>query len=494
MRKIIFVAVIVCIALNSYAVDSLRIDQKSFDRSRLDRMFNRGVWANSALYFFSGDYSFSEINGKGSYENGGLLLQQGDLLKSISIHTNSFVELDKKTRIWGRAWYENSRREGVKYNNTSDFLLLYPYVTADSVGGAMKGETYAFNGGYARQLGRYTLAAELSYRATIEYRNVDPRPKNVVSDLTAKIALARELFGYRVALSLNAGKYKQTNSVKFVSELKNVPIYHLTGLGSDYARFRGTFLNSFYDGGSYGGSIDVMPIEGEGLSFSLARHSFSYDKLLSDLNDISINKLLTVNNKLEISYLKRQKGVKVELQYDIRNGIENIYGSPTGQFYPLIASADNYSNKRFVGQITGLYGKNISSHTLILSPRVNYSNVVINYYEGQKYMKSSTVGLGASIDWSVSFRKSTLTAMLGVYYNANLNSEIDVESGRFDVLTDNYAVLLTSDNLKTSAKIRYDLSVAKLGGGVFCELRYFNEHHFKYKSIGTTIFSVGFTL
>lgn len=494
MKKIIFVAIAVCYTLNLYAIDSLRIDQKSFDISRLDKKFNSGIWANSALFFFNSNCTFSEISGKGDYENGGLLLQQGDLFKSISIHTNSFVALNDKTRIWGNAWYENSYAKGVKYNNTSDFMLLYPYVMADSIGGEMKGETYSFSGGYARELGRYILAAELSYRATIEYRNIDPRPKNVVSDLTANIALSRDFFGYRVALSGNAGKYKQTNSVKFMSELKNVPIYHLTGLGSDYARFAGTFLNTFYDGVSYGGSIDIMPIKNDGVSVSFAHNIFSYNKSLNDLNDIAISYLRSASNKLEISYQKKQKGIKVELQYDIRNGTENIYGSPTGQYYPLIAAVDNYNNKQLHGKITALYGIDISNHTLIASPSVGYWNGNIEHHGEMKYMKSSALDYGTEIHWNISFRKSTLTTIFDVQYSQNLNFDIKVGNKRYDVLTDNYKKVMTSNNLKSAVKIRCDFSAVKLGGGIFCELNYASNRYFNYKSINKLNLTIGIML
>ena len=46
----------------------------------------------------------------------------------------------------------------------------------DSVGGDLRTEQYRFQGGYAGRAGRIVWGAEAAYRATLAYRQVDPRP------------------------------------------------------------------------------------------------------------------------------------------------------------------------------------------------------------------------------------------------------------------------------------------------------------------------------
>lgn len=105
-----------------------------------------------------------------------------------------------------------------------------PMLWADTVGGNLKSEQYYFAGGYARQTGRFTFGVDASYCANIEYRNADPRPKNLTGDLNESCCVVTKLgASYVAGVSLRARKYKQTNELVFYNELGVPNILHLTG-------------------------------------------------------------------------------------------------------------------------------------------------------------------------------------------------------------------------------------------------------------------------
>lgn len=493
MKKYILVAILMhSMTLYSHALDTLAVEQIHYDRYRTDRLFNGGVRLNPSLFFHSGNHSLSEVSIGGCYEDGSLMLQQGDMKTGFTFNSNSFVLLNDKSRVWGAASYNNSLRRNVIYNNSSDFLLLYPYIMADSIGGDMKSETYAFRGGYGIELGRYTVSAEFSYRATSEYRNVDPRPKNIVSDLSVTVALARSFKHYRVAVSLGAGKYKQSNTVKFFSELGATPIYHLTGLGSDYARFRGTFLSSLYDGASYGASVDIVPVSGDGLSLSMGYHSFGYNKQLGDVNDLLLNSLRTNTGRIEASFIQDMKGIKIVTHYTTRAGRDYIYGSPTGQFYPLITQTDNYSNRSLDATVSGLYGCEIGRHTLFIEPLVGYRSIAIDHLGEQNRVRVSSIGYGADLSWNISFRNSNFTTSLGVNHRYTLASDLLFNNEKFKPLLISYRELLLAHNMTFDAKVRYSLTVASSGGALFGEVVFAQENYTKQMIINSLSLSVGF--
>ena len=61
----------------------------------------------------------------------------------------------------------------MKWNSTADFLLLYPYVMADTLGGDPTFERYAFKAG-ASVWKKMKIGAEACFRAEHEYRTTGP--------------------------------------------------------------------------------------------------------------------------------------------------------------------------------------------------------------------------------------------------------------------------------------------------------------------------------
>lgn len=206
---------------------------------------------------------------------------------------------------------------------------------ADTSGGDLKMETYRFQGGYAREYPKWSWGGMLAYRAMMEYRKRDPRPRNVVFDLNADVGMLWKTGErYAVGAALSVRKYKQTNQVKFFSESGAYKVYHLTGLGTDYVRFAGATSSAYYKGRAYGGSVNFYPHNRQGFTGSVAYKRLTFDKILPDFNDLPLAAVTEVKERTELAWLgkKREHMWLLKLRGEVkkRSGTEYLFGDPSG--------------------------------------------------------------------------------------------------------------------------------------------------------------------
>lgn len=182
--------------------------------------FNGAAYRNPAVMQQAFRSSLSALQLGGALRNAGqaVVSQLGAGMQEFRFDASSYIRLDEKSRAWGNAWYRKGRREEVKWNETSDFMLVYPYVMADTIGGDLFFEEYFFAGGYSRKSGRVGWGVYLDYRALNEYRKADPRPKNTVSDLKVSAGAVMEAGErYAAGAALYGGRYKQDNQIDFLA-------------------------------------------------------------------------------------------------------------------------------------------------------------------------------------------------------------------------------------------------------------------------------------
>lgn len=499
--RLLLVAISVGCFLNaSYASDTLRVDRKVWQNIRSDRCFAGKVWENPALKIFMHQVSLSQfgIEGFERKEKESVLLQQGDGEHGFAVKASSVLKFTPQSEIRGTAEYINSKRKSVLWNESSDYKTIYPYVSADEQGGDLNSETYRFSGEYAHTAGAYTWAARLGYRAVMEFRNVDPRPKNTVSDLLFTIAGSRKITGnYRGALSFHAGKYKQDNTLKFFSALGGSTIYHLTGLGMHYVRFAGANTNVLYDGASFGGSVDLLPEHKQGIFASAGYRHFEYNKQMKDLGDITLCTLKAEKFSGEVAYMNGQKGIKASIVYRKRSGTENIFGSPNGGIYPVINSVKSYSDIRNEFMLAGIYGQSYPSLSWNLISEVSLVSTDINYLEPERNICGKQANF--RVDWenNKAFRHSSLTSVLSFAHRRSLSAtrrmEKQNEADVLKPLTDNVFQLLSSHLSMISGRARWDVPVSFVKGGVFlqADVEYFRYHNFT--TVWEAVLSLGVT-
>lgn len=313
---------------------------------------NEDVFRNPAMQGYRDCVSLTEVSVGYDYRHATapMRLEQGDGHSRAFANVNAFLRKGKTT-LWGNAYYGNGSTRNVQFCETSDFELLYPYVMADTVGGKTQQERYHFMGGFSCRLGRWNVAAEGSYAALMEYRTRDPRPKNLSGDLQARFAASFRLGnprdGYVLALEVNGRKYKQTNEVKLYNEVSVPTIYHLTGLGNDYYRFRGVNTSTYYKGYGGGASIDWSRVSGRGW-FAHADYGYlDIDKIISTLNELPMANIKEYREKVTFGYVtdgdRNIFGWNLSEQWVCRRGREYVFGSAQDNIYPQISTMAPYT-------------------------------------------------------------------------------------------------------------------------------------------------------
>lgn len=217
--------------------------------------------------FGAGMPGLSEVGVGWSFrsEDSAFLPQYGDGESMGFFDARSVLRLDSLTAVKGEVYYHNGKKRNVLLNESSDWELLRPYVLADTVGGDMSKEEYFFRGLWSRRLGKVQLGVEGKFRALHEYRDVDPRPRDISSDFYARISAGVPAAGHILTLSGSYRKYHQSESLEFLNQSgANTSVFHLTGLGGTFARFTstGTFLGTRHRGQGFGVSLLFSPASG----------------------------------------------------------------------------------------------------------------------------------------------------------------------------------------------------------------------------------------
>lgn len=426
--------------------------------------FREMAGSNPALQYDRYDYSLTEIGLNGNYEDEKrpLLLQEGDSRKGFGFQARSRIRLNPRARAWGEAFYRNERKRNVQWNETSDFRLLYPYVMADTTGGNLKSETYYFAGGYAREHGKLTWGTTLDFRAMQEYRNKDPRPRNLVTDLNVTAGAAWQVSRqYRAGLSGQVRKYKQTNDVSFLGTAGSSTVYHLTGLGMDYVRFAGNNMSTYYKGTGGGGSVDLYPRNGEGWSVSLLYNSFSFQKNMTDLNKLPLVKAVEQTLGGEVAWTTRkpeyQLGIKGTGENRKRKGTENLFGDPAGNIYPQIGQAELYENKVMQGNASVLYERTSRPHfRWSILPEAGYRETTTRYHSPERSCRLSEMNTSLRLSSTYRLKNGLLHFTARNSYHKNL------EAGKTwdDLAADEPVRGMMEQNFRTLASDRNQLDLS----------------------------------
>lgn len=298
--------------------------------------------------------------------------------RCFGVDAQSFQRLSQHDAVWGEASYENGRTYDVVWNETSDFLQLYPYVMADERGGDTKYEQYKLKGGYSALHRRLSYGLELGYRALSEYRDRDPRPNNTVADLQGQLAIGYQLTTTKqaLALAIALGKYKQTNDLAYYNELGAQKEYHLTGVGNDFARFSGGNNSTFYKGYHWGADLTWASPEAKGWSANVGYRYTQREKILTNLNRLPLNKLDINTWTGAVGYAWESKGIRLQGSYADRQGQDNLFGDASGNIYPLIGATKQYDGNEYQATLSGYGTWHAGAHIIYnIEPQVKLSGL-----------------------------------------------------------------------------------------------------------------------
>ena len=315
---------------------------------------------NPATMIMCDSLSLSElsVNGDMSRYDEAYMMQLGRGHTLLSIKAESYMRLSRNSVVWGDAGFTTGNNRDIRWTDCVDYLKLAPYVLGDAVGGDMSTRRYEFGGGWATGAGRWMFGIHASYRASVDYRNRDPRVKTVVSDLKADMGAAYSLSGnYSLGLSAGIEVYNQNCDVDFYNPMNDIDTYTLTGLGTYYARFMGnTNKNSGYDSFGFNLGMQLVSADHSGWGAAVAYEGYRMEQLLRNFNNLTLG----YSDVHELSALTSYR-IKMSPSFSImpeirlamsnRRSTENLFGNAAGGSYPKIGDRSLYRHDNLEGSV-----------------------------------------------------------------------------------------------------------------------------------------------
>ncbi|MGM5629536.1 hypothetical protein O2K51_01440 [Apibacter raozihei] len=389
-------------------IDSLNVillDKYDFNST----IFRDEIALNPANMFYFRQFSSSEISIDYNYEkkNGFYDYTKGSGIDGVKFNAESFQILTPdKHVVWGKAYYSKVNQKNVTFNESSDIENIYPYISADSIGGTLKSETYFFEGGYAYHFNTNKIGILGRYRAQLDFRDVDPRPKNLISDLDIKAGYSKQLTNqFLISANIDFKNYSQSNDVKFVSETGHPVLYHMLGLGNYSYLFTGNIYNTNYNGNAYKAGLQFFNYKKSNFLFSLAFEKFNNEKSEKDSNNkLPMSKL---NNKKYQFNLYKKFNLTPSSSFNIhingfsqkRTGIEYYYSS-NGSVKEQIDKKKQYfrTQKGIKLILNYVYKKYKSSYTI--SSFTDFQSDNEKYIRPYSSQKFTYLFYGVNLGWN----------------------------------------------------------------------------------------------
>ena len=389
------------------------------------------AWDNPSIMQFKRNYSLSEVKvGYNSRsENHAVDVQQGDKDHTLAFDANTYMK-HRNSTLWGEAYYNNGRIKGINWNETSEPMVVQPYLLADSVGGKMNVERYSFMGGWASYNGKLAVGASIGYTAGLYYRNVDPRPRNVTANLDIQAGIGYNVWrGYVLAASFNYKKYKQTNNVAFYSELGSDKIFHLLGFANDYSRFAGTGIQTYYNGNRLGATLNFHPTDGSGFSASVDASRFSFNNIITQLNKLPMAHVTHNELQAEAGWIDINWGVKAHVEASRRVGTENIFGDPAGSVFTKIGALDMSFQNTFGASVDGVWQHGFGNIMIAAHPTVGYHHYNEIYVDPATSKQINTMNYALTLRGATQLgRRTHLALMLGIDHIAPTSCSLELNS------------------------------------------------------------------
>lgn len=425
--------ILLALATVCHAADSTAVIQRIAANEHTDskRLFSM-VYENTSHRGYRYSHSLTNVGMDFLYntQKVAVIPQEGSGYVGGDVAVSSF-QLFNKGAVWGGASYTRGKIYNMQFNETSDYMRLAPYVMADSVGGDLSTQSYKISGGFNVRLPhKFDIAAEAAYRATIEARRVDPRPKNIVSDLNVKVATSYGINdSMRIGVHVGAGIYNQSNILKFYSEKGTPNVVHLTGLGNRYVRFDGSNTSTVYNGFSTEAGAALLSLKA-GWNSSVNYRYSSYTNIISTLNNLPMSESREHAAYADLSYhfIMGSHFSSVGLQggYVNRTGVENIFGDAADNIYPIIGFIRQYRMQQANGCLAANYGFTRGFNRFTLTYNIGYKLFTESYFHPSYLVETNHLTNNISAMYMAVLPKWIIETAVHASYNAALHSYMNI--------------------------------------------------------------------
>ncbi|MCV6628535.1 MAG: hypothetical protein OIF50_01610 [Flavobacteriaceae bacterium] len=329
-------------------------------------------------------------------------LSKGGHLYALMAATQ--LKLEDSAWAFGKAFYKNGEKESIKWNETSDYHKIFPYVMADSIGGDLSFESYGFEGGYLKETNRLIWGLQAKYVAKTAYRTIDPRPKNTTSNMEAQASVSYKVNSKKIAaLELEAKRYTQHNAVYFYNELGNPILYHFTGLGNHDNKLKGNKKTAYFKGNTFGAALHVVDRNKSGLFASVAYQYYQLKKTLptfynveaANINQNQIRARLGTN--LQVG--NHHHAIALETSHRKRTGTESILFAASTLEYVKVGERQSYKQLYSNANLQYLYQyKPKENVALFAKPKFFYyqneTTFTTNFVQREVIAKGGELQLG----------------------------------------------------------------------------------------------------
>lgn len=306
-------------------------------------------------------------------EDDAYLPAEGKGLMQGELRAQSRHSLDSIHRVEGQVCYERGVKRAVNWNTSSDWELLSPYITLDTVGGNLQKEQYRFAARFASRPGRFFYSIWADYRALHEYRDVDPRPRNITADLNVSALGGLQMGAY--ALSLEAGyrRYHQREDVEFMDPRgNNTSVLHYLGFGRYSTRFSGAKKSTAvrFDGNGVNARLVLEPVDGLGWIGGASYAWLQMVRHLPGSNETPMSKLLNQEIGLYGGHKWARTYIRTDARLRLKTGTENIV-DPSSAF-TVLGGLPMVHALSWKGSVSGFHSWERERVTWTLQPHLAY--------------------------------------------------------------------------------------------------------------------------
>lgn len=445
---------------------------------------------NPASKLYARKYNLTQLKTNLVNENNNYYLKQnGKDLKLWSVSVFTDQNLNNTTQVWGNANYKQGTRKSIQWNETSDYEKIYPYVVADSIGGDIQFEHYSFSGGYAKKINSFTLGVEGHYHAKMEYRRVDPRPKNISTDINFILGINKSIQEkWSIGVKGHIEKYTQKHHLSFHSNQGFPQVYTMTGLGNYNALLSGKPREAYYEGWTYGVGMQAFENKKRDWYIDLGIKTFLADKVMPGFTNLKSSEIK--QNYLYVNIAKMYKttnfdwGLVLRTSKLTRKGIESLFSNDISSNFTTLGKLERYKNEVNNIKINGILIFDNSRNKHSFSPQIQLSQEHETYSYPFSEVKLGSMSYGINYQWFHTLKNNsffilnTEIAAKNLYEKKAIFNTVRSEA-ILEMLMNNYQ-FQSANNINANAEISYHFRVPILDM-MFVRIRAnyvdFNPHH-----------------